>query len=172
MRCHLLCSVYCVCSRLLASCVVVSVGVSGCRPSEALRQGAQSGVARPATTASVVALIDVSVIPMDTERVLPHRTVVVENGRIVALQEGSAAKVPEGAVRVDGAGKFLMPGLCDAHVHLDGTASLELFVLNGVTSVRNMAGNALVLSFRERVARGELLGPRIVTAGPLLDGKD
>src|SRR5262245_57245334 len=65
-----------------------------------------------------VAFVGVTVIPMDAERRLADQTVVVSEGRIVALGARGEIVVPEGARRVDGRGKLLMPGLIDMHAHL------------------------------------------------------
>ena len=83
--------------------------------------------------------------------------------RIVA--PGDAAPTPATVV-IDGRGKFLVPGLIDAHVHVKEGDPLVLFVANGVTTVLNMAGRPFHLALRDSVARGLLLGPRIITAGP------
>jgi imidazolonepropionase-like amidohydrolase len=74
---------------------------------------------------------------------------------------------------IEGAGRYLIPGLSDAHVHLeyiDDPNVLKLFVANGVTSVRSMDGRPSILDWRRRVDAGSLIGPRIVTAGPIIDG--
>jgi imidazolonepropionase-like amidohydrolase len=101
------------------------------------------------------------------------QTVLLRDGMIEKVGDTAAVTVPPGTRRIDGTGKFLMPGLADMHVHLeyfDHPSVLQLFVANGVTLVRNMDGRAHVLDWRSQVARGELPGPTIVTAGPLLDG--
>ncbi|HKE00213.1 MAG TPA: amidohydrolase family protein, partial [Planctomycetota bacterium] len=72
---------------------------------------------------------------------------------------------------IDGRGKFLMPGLADMHVHTWSEQDFPLFLANGVTTVRNMFGAPVHLDWRRRIAAGELLGPTIVTAGPIVDGK-
>jgi imidazolonepropionase-like amidohydrolase len=64
-----------------------------------------------------VAFVDITVVPMDREQILPHQTVVVVSGRIAQVGPSSSAKVPRGALKIDGKGKFLMPGLADMHVH-------------------------------------------------------
>jgi hypothetical protein len=64
-----------------------------------------------------LAFVDVSVVPMDREQVLDHQTVLIANGRITTVAASSAVRVPAGARRIDGRGKFLMPGLTDMHVH-------------------------------------------------------
>jgi hypothetical protein len=88
-------------------------------------------------------------------------------------------KAPAGATRVDGTGKFLMPGLAEMHGHL--TASyltdearadvLYLYVANGVTTVRAMLGNPEAITTRDAIAAGKLLGPKLYVAGPVLNGK-
>ena len=86
---------------------------------------------------------------------------------------------PGGARIVDGSGKFLIPGLWDMHVHtimgdwMPGATriTLPLMVANGVTGIRTM-GDELptILQWRDAVAQGKLLGPRMVSSGPMLDG--
>ena len=68
--------------------------------------------------APVVAFVDVNVIPMDKERILPHQTVIVRNGTIAEIGNAKRIKIPKDAQKIDGAGKYLIPGLTDMHVHL------------------------------------------------------
>lgn len=82
---------------------------------------AQPPIARAQDLPPVVAFVNVNVIPMDRERVEPRQTVVVRRDRIVAIGAAGEVSVPEGAMVIDGAGGYLMPGLTDAHVHLPGT---------------------------------------------------
>lgn len=126
-----------------------------------------------------VAFVDVTVVPMDRERLLLHQTVVTENGRITALGAVQTIRLPKVTQRIDGRGKFLMPGLADMHVHLnvrggDGLVTNEeyatLFIANGVTTVRNMWGNPDILAFRRAIEQGSIIGPQIYTTGPLTDG--
>jgi imidazolonepropionase-like amidohydrolase len=84
--------------------------------------------------------------------------------------------LPAGARVIDGRGKFLIPGLWDMHVHTaiaGGRALLGLYVANGVTGVRDMAGDWPTLrGWRDDIAAGRLVGPRIVASGPYLEGGD
>ncbi len=129
------------------------------------------------------AFIGVNVVPIDAPGVLADQTVVIRDGRITALGAAAAVKIPAGARRVDGRGRYLMPGLSDMHAHLsgyvteagadrDGIARSEmlLYVATGVTLIRNMSGSAAHLDYKRRVANKELLGPRIFTATNVLDG--
>lgn len=120
------------------------------------------------------AFVGAHVIPMTAgASVLVDQTVLVGSGRILAIGPTSTTPVPRGAVRIDARGHYLLPGLVDAHVHLehfDDPVVLSRFVAKGVTTVRNMDGRPYILEWKRRVALGELLGPTIYTAGPILDG--
>ncbi|MEQ1892866.1 MAG: amidohydrolase family protein [Planctomycetota bacterium] len=114
----------------------------------------------------------VALVPMVRDEVLLDHTLLVRDGRIVALGPAASTAVPAGAVRIDGRGKFLMPGLADMHVHVWDENDLFLFVASGVTTVRNLFGNPLHLDWRARIERRELVGPRLYTAGPIIDGEN
>ncbi len=127
-----------------------------------------------------VAFVGVNVVQMDQERVLEDMTVVVRGGRISEVGERGAVAVPDGALVVWGAGQYLMPGLVDMHVHVEEEDDLLLYLANGVTAVRNMWGNTGLkralgypdqLALREEVEDGGLLGPRIYTTGPIMEGE-
>ncbi|MEO7963426.1 MAG: amidohydrolase family protein [Gemmatimonadaceae bacterium] len=99
--------------------------------------------------------------------------VAIKGDRIVAI--GPAAEMPtsKSAKIVDGLGKYLIPGLWDMHVHLDGYKehSFPLFVANGVTGVRDLGGNlAASLKLRELARSGSSPAPDVLIAGPVLDG--
>ena len=125
---------------------------------------------------SVYAFVDVSVVPMDRERVVEHQTVIVLNGLIETIGPADQVRLPEGAVRIDGRGRYLLPGLAEMHAHIPSNSVefaeevLFLYAANGVTTIRGMLGSPLHLELRERVAAGELLGPRIWTSSPSVNG--
>jgi Amidohydrolase family len=130
---------------------------------------------QPRTEATVTTFVHVNVVPMDREEILRDHTVVVVGDRIESLGPSTSLSPPPGSSVIDGSGKYLMPGLADMHVHLPhnadaGPGVLELFVANGVTTVRNMWGVPVHLQWRSRVAAGEMLGPTIYTTGPITDG--
>jgi hypothetical protein len=121
-----------------------------------------------------LAIVGVTVLPMTTESGgLEDQTVVVRAGRISAMGARSKVRVPAGARIIDGKGRYLMPGLADMHVHLEYVQNpnfLNLFLKHGVTTVRSMDGRPYIRDWRDAVAAGRIIGPRIVTAGPILDG--
>jgi imidazolonepropionase-like amidohydrolase len=118
-----------------------------------------------------LAIVDVSVVPMDANHVLEHQTVIVRGDRIAALGPATSTPVPDGITHLDGHGKWLMPGLVDMHVHLEDPDDGTLYVANGVTTIRNMWGVAQTFSMRADYAEGRALGPTVYTTGPILDGK-
>ena len=113
---------------------------------------------------------DVTVVPMDGDRLLPHHTVVVRGDRIESVRPHAHAVVPPDAVVIDGSGRYLMPGLVDMHVHYNSRRYGLLFVANGVTTVRNMFGTQAHLEMRAAAATASRPGPTIYTTGPLMDG--
>ena len=125
-----------------------------------------------------VAFVDVTVIPMDRQRVLEGQTVIVRDGRIASIEPSARARIPSGALRVDGRGKYLMPGLAEMHAHIPGVQAPEqtirdiftLYVANGVTTIRGMLGAPNQLLLRARTASGEMLGPTIFVGAPSLNG--
>lgn len=95
-----------------------------------------------AQTSGPLAIVDVSVVDVETGAVVPNRTVVISEGRIHQVVEGTL-KLPRGTKVVDGRGKFLMPGLWDMHAHVYAISpmlDLPLYIAFGVTSVRDMQG--------------------------------
>jgi imidazolonepropionase-like amidohydrolase len=120
---------------------------------------------------TITAFVGVTVVPMDSPRVLPNQTVIVRGEHIAEIGPANKVQVPATARRIDAQGLSLMPGLADMHVHLmEGQSYLPLFLANGVTTVRNMAGGPGITSFRDRIQKRTLLGPNIYTAGPPVDG--
>ena len=106
----------------------------------------------------------------EVEAPTPGQDVLVCGTRIRAVGATGSLTIPEGAAEVDAAGKVMMPGLVDGHVHLFAPLDLQLNLVWGVTTVRNLFGNPMSLGLRESTAAGRLWGPRIVTAGPIVDG--
>lgn len=130
-------------------------------------------IAMPAQS-QLLAIRNVNVVDAGDSLPRANQTVVVRGTRIVTVAAG--APVPRGARVIDGRGKYLIPGLWDMHVHADivhGRQLLGLYIANGVTGVRDMAGGWETLKgWRRDIAAGTLVGPRIIASGPYLEGGD
>jgi imidazolonepropionase-like amidohydrolase len=121
----------------------------------------------------LIVIVDVSVIPIDREVVIPGQTVVIQNGLISYIGPKSGATIPPRALKLNGEHLYVMPGLTDMHAHLSSNPELSrrflsLFVATGVTTILNMRGEPSHLELRKQVAEGKIVGPRIYTTGPFL----
>jgi imidazolonepropionase-like amidohydrolase len=125
---------------------------------------------------AVLAFTGVSVIDGADSTARSGQTVVVRGNRIAAVGPTRTTTIPSGAQVVEARGKFLMPGMWDMHVHttiVGGRDVLALYVANGVTGIRDMAGEwDTIRGWRREIAAGSLVGPRIVASGPYLEGAD
>lgn len=101
-------------------------------------------------------------------------TVVITGDRISGLGQTGKVRVPKGTQAIDATGKYLMPGFWDMHVHVWDKTFLPLFVANGVTGVRDVGTSRTYEEqfnqWRGEIAAGQLLGPRIVASGLMVDG--
>lgn len=139
-------------------------------------------VRRPDHPPPALLIENVSVLDVANGESTPGRDVLVEGGRIRAIRgRGEIAKPPGGEV-IGGEGATLLPGLIDMHGHLgndsapswvgrfpDPDRNLRSYLYCGVTTVLDPADlSTQAFDRRDRVARGELLGPRIFAAGPMV----
>jgi imidazolonepropionase-like amidohydrolase len=121
-----------------------------------------------------IAITHVAVADVAGGVILPDHMVVITGDRIESVQ-ASSDSVPEGAQRIDGRGKFVIPGLWDNHVHLSyaRSSALPTLVANGVTYVRDLGSRlAEIDEWRGQIAAERLVGPLIVRAGPILNGRE
>jgi imidazolonepropionase-like amidohydrolase len=118
-----------------------------------------------------IAIVDVTVVDVQSGTGLPHLDVVVERERIASVGL-AAGQVPNGTSVISGKGRFLIPGLWDMHIHVaDDPRSLGLLLAAGITGTRDMNSDPQkALENRKRIESGQLDGPRLVVAGPVLEG--
>lgn len=113
------------------------------------------------------AIRNVNVLSIDAETMIQGQTVLIENGIIKAID--STINLNNSVKMIDGAGKYLIPGLTDAHIHLwKSRNDLLLYLANGVTQIRELIGDEEILSWKEDIKSGKLLGPDMFVATPRL----
>lgn len=148
-------------------------------PAAPLATAARPELARAELPTSF-AIEHVRVLPMDSERerVLDDQTLFVRGGRIEAL--GKDVALPEGVLRIDGRGKFALPGLADMHCHLLSDERIdeefagdefELLLALGLTTIRDPIGKPAHLKWRQELAAGERRGPRLCVGSPQLTAR-
>jgi hypothetical protein len=130
--------------------------------------------AQPRSSTTPVTAFEHATVIDGTGAVLPDRTVVIRQDRITAIGETASTALPAGTKVIDGKGRFMIPGLFDAHGHLSyfKASALSVLLANGVTSIRDMGGLLEELDvWRTETDAGVRPGPRIFRAGPILNGK-
>lgn len=131
-----------------------------------------ASVSSQAEGQGTVAIRNVTVISMVPAAAAARATVVVRDGKIAEIGPPERIRIPEGATAVDGTGKYLIPGLFEMHAHSSKSraSSLGLYVLHGVTTLRDQGSeHAEVLRWRREVRAGTRVGPRMLIAGPYLE---
>ncbi|MXV95658.1 MAG: amidohydrolase family protein [Gemmatimonadetes bacterium] len=122
-------------------------------------------IATANTAAQDLVITNARVVDVTNGTVSEPTTVVVEGGRITVIAE-DAANLPEGAATVDLMGRYLAPGLLDAHVHVSSIADARRALLSGVTTMRSMGTSHYVdVGMRELQAAGYLDAPQYLAAG-------
>ncbi|MEE8310621.1 MAG: amidohydrolase family protein [Candidatus Binatia bacterium] len=140
-------------------------------------------VRRPDVTVGALLIRNVGVLDVEAGVVVPARDVLVRDGRIAAVT--NTGETPAAGVEIIEGGGTLLPGLIDSHGHVwsspappwdlalpDVDANLRAFLYCGVTTVLDPGeSDPAAITRRDRVAAGELLGPRIFTAGKFVTAR-
>ncbi len=115
---------------------------------------------------------DVNVISMVNDSILYKHSVLVKDGKIADIGIYDKMTVPENSNIVEGKEQYLIPGLCDMHVHFNNEDDRLLYVANGVTFIRNMFGAPGHLKLRKKIKEKSLIGPELYTTCPIIDGEN
>jgi len=133
---------------------------------------------KPKTAVDLI-LSDVIVIDIQSGTITENQFVFISDDRIIDIGSDSLLEMYASPLRIDAAGKYLMPGLWDNHVHFGGADYVEenemllpLYLAYGVTTVRDAAGDISleVLKWRDEINAGKRIGPKILSSGPKLEG--
>ena len=124
----------------------------------------------PAVTSSVVVVEGATLIDGTGAPPTPGTTLVIEDGRILRIGKRGEVPIPDGAQVIQADGKYVIPGLIDAHVHYNAPFLHRLYLAHGVTTVRDV-GTSLerILTLREEIAMGNILAPRLFATGSAIN---
>jgi imidazolonepropionase-like amidohydrolase len=115
-------------------------------------------------SSKTIQIKNVNVLSEDCSSFIAHQYVVIKEGIIIKLGENQP--LDSTVTIIDGTNKFLIPGLVDSHVHVkESKNDLFLYVANGVTSIREMAGGDEILKWRKEIRKNGI-GPRMFIASP------
>jgi len=131
-----------------------------------------AGMLRGQTSPTALVLRGGTLVNVASGKKISDSVIVIRGEQIEEVGSGNTA-IPEGAQIIDTKGEWIIPGLIDSHAHAENPdeTPFSLYLANGVTTIRNPGGNITVLRLtRDRLSRGELIGPRLFFSGPLLDG--
>jgi imidazolonepropionase-like amidohydrolase len=121
----------------------------------------------------ITAFKNVHLVPMTGEKIVESQTVLVKGDRILKIGPSNQIKIPRNAKVIDGQGAHLMPGLADMHVHLRNDwplSQLDMYLANGVTTVRDLDGRDFMLHWRDEIKTGQRSGPTIYVSAPTIRG--
>lgn len=121
-----------------------------------------------------------SIINVLNGKIVTDKAILIDSGKIEAIENYDVLKSKiKDKHQFDAAGKYIIPGLWDMHVHIEGEDLVEdnlalfpVYIAYGVTTVRDMASDLgeQVLAWRDTIAQNKILGPQIYTAGRKLEG--
>jgi hypothetical protein len=123
----------------------------------------------------ITAFINTNLVPMTDEKIIENQTVLVKGDRIYKIGPAKQVKIPPDAKVIEGQGAYLMPGLADMHAHLNGDwplHQLDLYLANGVTTVRDLDGSEYIRQWRDEIKTGKRSGPTLYVAAPTTRGDE
>jgi len=112
---------------------------------------------------------NVDIISMVDDQLLKTQDVLIEGTQIKTICNRGTQNL-EADKTIDATGQFLMPGLFDMHVHIHDDPYLDLFLMNGITGIRDLGSVTDIFKRRDNIASGKELGPRLFVSGKILEG--
>jgi imidazolonepropionase-like amidohydrolase len=157
--------------------LLLLIGFSVCQSSEAPTP--------PVPKNAAYAITNTTVIDVKNGIAIPESTVLLRGGEIVQVASSAQVEVPAGSTVIDGRGTFTIPGLWDMHVHTGPKeVFFPLYIAHGITGIRDTGGDLpkatgngsisldVLNRWKDEIARGETLGPRMIVTGPIMDGPE
>jgi len=112
---------------------------------------------------------NVDIISMVDDQLLKTQDVLIEGTQIKTICNTGTQNL-QADETIDATGQFLMPGLFDMHVHVHDEPYMPLFLMNGITGIRDLGSVTDIFKRRDNIASGKELGPRLFVSGKILEG--
>jgi imidazolonepropionase-like amidohydrolase len=128
-----------------------------------------------------------TIIDTQNGKEFKNKTLIISKNKIIKIEDGFISKAKEVDIEINLKNKYILPGLIDLHVHIEGeydshsyiskyvdneadiafrsVRSAEITLLSGFTTVRDLGGTGINISLRNAINKGIIKGPRIYTAG-------
>ena len=123
----------------------------------------------------ILVLEGVNIIDGTGDPIKASMSITIKNGKITAIHKQGETDYPKNAHILKLDNKYVIPGLIEMHAHMNGALQeiSNTMLSFGITTLRNPAASAEgMVEFRNKIAAGEAIGPRIFTAGELIDGPE
>lgn len=157
---------------LLLFCTIIALSLTSCRS-----KNMDTGISN-----QTMLIYNANIINVKDGSILKNRAILIESSKIRFIDDYSTLKsLAKATNQIDAKNKFVIPGLWDNHVHIEGQDLVEdnkalfpVYLAYGITTVRDCASDLgeQVLLWRDNINQGALLGPQIFTAGRKLEGKN
>ena len=124
----------------------------------------------PKNICDSVLISNVNIVDVANNSIRPNQHLLIV-GDEIKLISASKPKFTAGTKLINATGKYLMPGLIDMHVHVFQPADAHQLLRYGITTARVMYGWPQTLEYRDQIKKGDLLGPDLVVASPIINQK-
>ncbi len=127
---------------------------------------------------TLILISKANIVDVQTGEIKTGQNIFIDSGRIKQINATAIEDISKYKTVINAEGKYIIPGMTEMHAHIPQPPTskerledvLFLYLANGVTTIRGMLGHPDHLVLREQVQRGEVLGPRIFTSSPSLNG--
>ena len=128
---------------------------------------------------SSIAIRHINIVDVRTGAIKPDQMVIIKGNKIDDIGADNQKSRKSVTQEVDATGKFLIPGLWDMHIHIQGDLgdrqyynefAVPIFLANGITGIRTTRGSRPEVLMRDSIERNLLIAPRLVVGTPIVDG--
>jgi len=134
----------------------------------------------PSQAINGIIIKNINLVDMKSDKIIKGHSVLIKKDEIIAVRPSETFQALENIRVINGRGAYLMPGLCDMHIHTNKNwnnwpvSPLRMYLANGVTTIRCLGPEGgdqkHALQWKDKIAKGQLIGPAIYACGPIFFG--